>query len=62
MADQQQQHQAANFQDTLTLHDRLKRSIDLPLFHADESKDTITVPWLIGQVKITANIATWDNK
>jgi hypothetical protein len=43
MANQQNHY----FQDTLTTHDHLKRSMDSPLFYADDSKDTTTGQRLI---------------
>jgi len=35
-------NQPIEFQGALTSHYHLKRSMDLPLFHADASKDTTT--------------------
>ncbi len=52
--------QCSGFQDVLTSHDCLKRSTNLPLFHTDKTKDTTTGWWLIEQVDVAANIATWD--
>jgi len=50
----------ANFQEYLTAHDHLKRSMDLPLFHGDETKDITTRQLLIDRIEAAAKIATWD--
>ncbi len=54
--------QPVDFQDTLMTQDYLKRSTDLPLFHADVSKDKITRCRLIKSAEIADNIASWDDK
>jgi hypothetical protein len=57
MANQQNNH----FQDALRTHDHLKRSMDLPLFYTDDTKDTTTGWRLIERVEIAAGITTWDD-
>jgi hypothetical protein len=56
------QTQNVDFQNVLMMHDRLKRSANLPLFYADESKDTMTGYQLIERVEITTAITNWDDK
>jgi hypothetical protein len=43
-------------------HNPLKRSTDLPLIYANDSKDTTTGQRLIKQVEISAGLAPWDDK
>jgi hypothetical protein len=50
----------SNFQDDLTVHNHLKWSTDLPLFHGHETKDTITGYCPIDRIEVTAEIPTWD--
>ena len=56
------QQEPIDFQNVFMTHDRLNRSTNLPLFHVDESKDTMTCHRIIKRVDIPANIVIWDDK
>ena len=51
---------AAQVQQALLNHDRVKRSTDLPLFFGNKTKDTITAPALLDRINIAAEIANWN--
>jgi len=59
MADQLQN---VDFQNAIMTLDHLKRSTNLPLFHTNESMDTMTGIQFNEGVKIATNIETWDDK
>jgi hypothetical protein len=52
----------ANFEETLTTHNCLKRSTILPLVCANASKDAISGHCLIERMEIAAEIANWDHR
>ena len=51
---------AAQVQQALLNHDRVKRSTDLPLFFGNKTRDTTTAPALLDRINIAAEIANWN--
>ena len=51
---------AAGMAAALTEHDRMRRSMDIPLFYARRDKDTVLPRILIDRIEDAAAIATWD--
>ena len=45
----------------LTQHDRVRRSMDIPLFYGVEAKDSITPHQLVKRVERAARVANWAN-
>lgn len=52
---------AAGFANALTQHDRVRRSTDIPLFHGNRAKDTITPQQLIERLDRAARVARWND-
>ena len=51
---------AAQIAQALNVHERVKRSTDLPLFYGRKDKDVVTANQLIDRVNTAATIAGWD--
>jgi hypothetical protein len=57
----QQNLQAQQLQQALIVHDRVRRTSDIPLFYGRKGKDTITPQQLIFQLEKASRVAGWDN-
>ena len=53
--------QAAQLQQALIAHDRVRRTTDIPLFYGRKGKDTITPQQLVFRLEKASRVAGWDN-
>ena len=51
---------AAQIQQALIAHDRVRRTTDIPLFYGKKSKDTITPQQLVERLERASRVAGWD--
>jgi len=51
---------AAQIQQALIAHDRVRRTTDIPLFYGKKGKDTITPQQLVERLERASRVAGWD--
>ena len=51
---------AANLQEALNAHDRVRKLTDLPLFFGRKEKDTVSPNLLLDRINRAANVAAWN--
>ena len=52
----------ANLAEALTQHDKVRRSIDIPLFYGRKDKDSISPHQLLERINRAKRVANWTRK